>query len=301
MDLVWRDQLSVGNDAIDSDHMHLIEIINMAEQSLKAKSPSELMFALDSLSSYSQEHFVREEKIASAVDYIHAQQLKLAHDALLSKLDLAKKGLNAEWTESAIEKFAVLLRDWLLNHVIKEDLLMKPALEKFPPQFEVKDENSAKSTPPKTRLEISSKNLGFAISNLYIIWRKEDELGIPIIDEQHRAIVGNINSLFFFIQMGSGLQALRPTLNTLDQYTNIHFQSEEGLLKHTGYSDFDAHALLHQELLKKMAYVVQESILQGDPAIVMTFLKEWWMSHINQKDREYAAYLGSKSRLSASR
>ena len=32
MSLVWRDQLSVGNNVIDSDHKYLIEIINRVEQ-----------------------------------------------------------------------------------------------------------------------------------------------------------------------------------------------------------------------------------------------------------------------------
>jgi len=49
MSLYWRDQLSVGNDLIDSDHKYLIEIINRAEASLNAKSRRELAQALDSL------------------------------------------------------------------------------------------------------------------------------------------------------------------------------------------------------------------------------------------------------------
>lgn len=277
MSLVWRDQLSVGNNAIDSDHMHLIEIINQAEQSLRAKNPSELMFALDNLSKYSKEHFVKEEKIANAVGYAQAHKLHQSHNALLSKLDQAKLELNNYWTDSAIEKFSALLREWLISHVIKEDLLMKPILEKFPPEFDVKDECSPKITHPQTQSEITTRNVGFAMSNLYIQWKKEDEFGIPIIDEQHRAIVGTINSLFFFIQMGKGLTALRPTLNALDQYTKIHFDSEEALLKHIGYPDIDAHALLHQKLVKKMSNVMQDSISQSDPGIVMAFLKEWWM------------------------
>lgn len=49
MSLQWRDQLSVGNDLIDSDHQYLIEIINRAEAGLKAKNRRALAWALDSL------------------------------------------------------------------------------------------------------------------------------------------------------------------------------------------------------------------------------------------------------------
>jgi len=38
MGLVWREQLSVGNNVIDTDHKHLIDIINHVEQSLGAKN-----------------------------------------------------------------------------------------------------------------------------------------------------------------------------------------------------------------------------------------------------------------------
>jgi len=31
MGLQWRDQLSVGNDLIDTDHKYLIDLINRAE------------------------------------------------------------------------------------------------------------------------------------------------------------------------------------------------------------------------------------------------------------------------------
>lgn len=44
-----------------------------------------------------------------------------------------------------------------------------------------------------------------------------------------------------------------------------------------------------------MSNVTQESISQGDPAIVMAFLKEWWMGHIHQEDRGYATYLKSST------
>jgi len=75
MSLYWRDQLSVGNDLIDSDHKYLIEIINRAEASLNAKSRRELAQALDSLDQYSRVHFAREEKIADAAGYTQTPHL----------------------------------------------------------------------------------------------------------------------------------------------------------------------------------------------------------------------------------
>lgn len=135
MPLEWREQLSVGNDLLDSDHKYLIEIINQAENGLKRKRLSEVTAALDRLSRYSIMHFSRQEKIASAVGYTHAARLHESHEGLLKNLDKVKQEVGGEWTDSSVERFGDFLRDWIINHVIKEDMVMKPFLKKFSPRF----------------------------------------------------------------------------------------------------------------------------------------------------------------------
>ena len=129
------------------------------------------------------------------------------------------------------------------------------------------------------------------MKNLYITWKNEDELGIPIIDEQHRGAVATINSLFYFMQDGRGLDALRPTLSVLEQYTVIHFETEEALMKQKGYPGMEEHVLLHKELVDQLGHVMRESIAQQDPKIVLSFLREWWMDHIHDQDRKYSNYM----------
>jgi hemerythrin len=139
MGLVWREQLSVGNDVIDFDHRHLIDIINRVGESLSKKNRRELVAGLDSLSQYSQEHFAREEKIALAAGYEQVPHLSESHASLLEKLDQLKREvgeMGQEWSAETAESFAALLRNWLIDHVIKEDLLMKPALQKLSPLFD---------------------------------------------------------------------------------------------------------------------------------------------------------------------
>ncbi len=130
---------------------------------------------------------------------------------------------------------------------------------------------------------------------LYIVWSEGNDLGIPIIDEQHRGIVSTINSFHYFIQGGHGLDALKPTLSILAEYTKIHFKTEEALFCETDYPDRDAHLLLHEELMRKTIEIARESTVHGEPEVALVFLKEWWLGHINRKDRQYAPYV--KSRL----
>lgn len=129
------------------------------------------------------------------------------------------------------------------------------------------------------------------MKDIYIVWNKDNEIGIPIIDEQHRVAVGTINSLFYFMQMKRGVAALRPTLNVLEQYTKIHFETEEELMKLHGFRDLDAHLLLHRDLQSQTHEVLHEALANNDPTIVLNFLKDWWLDHINKQDRKFAEHL----------
>ena len=132
------------------------------------------------------------------------------------------------------------------------------------------------------------------MKSLYITWTKEYELGIPIIDEQHRGVVTAINTLFYYMQYGRALEVLNPTLRVLDEYRLLHFETEEEIMKQYHYPDFDTHLLLHRQYDKNMDYIMRESIALSDPQVVLSFLKKWWLSHINNEDRKYSAYIVSK-------
>ena len=123
---------------------------------------------------------------------------------------------------------------------------------------------------------------------LYIVWSKENELGVPIIDEQHRGIVSTINSFYYFVQQGHGSEALSPTLNILAQYTNLHFKAEEKLMERAKYPALDDHLTLHKELAKKMMILARDLISKEDANSLLSLLKSWWLGHINQEDRKYA-------------
>jgi hemerythrin len=138
MAIAWREQLSVGNNIIDEDHKYLIEIINKVEVCLAKKDMPALKAELQRLHDYAQLHFDREEKIASAVGYEQTPGLHQSHQELMERLATMQSSfVSAEqtWSPELTKSFADFLRDWLIDHVIKEDLLMKPVLQKYSPAF----------------------------------------------------------------------------------------------------------------------------------------------------------------------
>jgi hemerythrin len=136
MALLWRSQFSVGNDLIDSDHQYLLEIINRAEVCLKADDVASLNSVLDELANYGKSHFEREELVAKAVSYPNVDRLHESHAALMDHLKTFRDQIGSNWTRTNINEFVAFLRDWLIQHVIKEDMLMKPWLTKYSPRFD---------------------------------------------------------------------------------------------------------------------------------------------------------------------
>jgi hemerythrin len=123
------------------------------------------------------------------------------------------------------------------------------------------------------------------------MWKPEYNLGIPIVDEQHRGVVATINSLYYGMQNKHADTMLRPVIEMINNYTTIHFETEEDFLKKCGYPDLEQHLELHNELKKKLSSVGKKSIWEQDPSQFMEFLKTWWIDHICKKDWLFRDYL----------
>jgi len=128
-------------------------------------------------------------------------------------------------------------------------------------------------------------------NTLYIVWSDSNNIGIPIIDEQHRGIISTINSLHYFMQTGHGYEIIKPTMIMLEQYVDVHFTTEEALMAEAGYPALEEHIILHKDLVGKTKKLSIDAGRDSDPDMVLKFLREWWLGHINKEDRKYAPFL----------
>lgn len=146
MAIVWRDALSVGNDAIDADHRHLIALINTLELALTSEQPFRILrAAIEELRAYTHDHFAREERIMLALGYVTYDAHKHAHGVLIEQLDDAAGFVlepgepppesTSSLSEEVRDKLTALLRSWLLEHIVREDLQLKPLLARHPKNF----------------------------------------------------------------------------------------------------------------------------------------------------------------------
>ena len=127
--------------------------------------------------------------------------------------------------------------------------------------------------------------------NIFIVWKPEYNLGIPIIDEQHRGIVTTINSLHYGMQNNYGRAMLAPIIDMMHDYTRIHFQIEESFQEQIDFPNAKKHHALHSELSAKLSSAGHRSVLDRDPYEFLDFLKEWWIHHICSEDLAFRNFL----------
>jgi hemerythrin len=123
--IAWSDAISMGVERIDKEHRGLVDIINhLHAEMLAGKSKDSLTGILDKLIDYTKTHFATEEALFRTHGYPQAQAHKREHEALTQKVLELQANVKAG---KAIISAPVLdfLRDWLSNHVMKEDMAYK--------------------------------------------------------------------------------------------------------------------------------------------------------------------------------
>ncbi|MDR2799849.1 MAG: bacteriohemerythrin [Desulfovibrio sp.] len=127
---------------------------------------------------------------------------------------------------------------------------------------------------------------------LFIKWSAGNDMGVDIIDEQHRGIVSIINTFYYMMGSDKARGLICPSISeTLKSYSKIHFATEEELMEKAGYPDLENHRELHRKLTVQTDMIENKCLRLDDLKPLLDFLKSWWLNHINQEDEKYRGFL----------
>ncbi len=120
--LRWSENLSVGLDAIDSQHRTLIDLINELYKQIKSGATKDAVGeALDKLIDYTGSHFKYEEELFVQYKYPEQASHKELHHKLVSQVVDFQRQFKEDGKDISIELME-FLKDWLLNHIKKTDM-----------------------------------------------------------------------------------------------------------------------------------------------------------------------------------
>lgn len=133
-ELVWDEGMSVGIDSLDNDHKQLIAILAQLMSAKNEKLGQEgIGVIFERLESYCQSHFTREEALLVKIDYQQLDAHKRSHQAFIKKIPQLKEQWFAKGSESEVvkDKIILFLQQWLIKHILEEDLDYVPAIHCF--------------------------------------------------------------------------------------------------------------------------------------------------------------------------
>ena len=130
MPIIWREAMSVDGGVIDRDHKALIAIINEFGDTLPYIDAREhLRSIIFKLENYATLHFRREEALQKSINYPEHESHCQEHAKLIEALSRVQQELTAAQEielDVVHKRLTDFLHRWLVEHVIKLDLRMKP-------------------------------------------------------------------------------------------------------------------------------------------------------------------------------
>jgi hemerythrin len=125
----WRDKLRIDDGVIDEDHKNLIDVVNRFEHA--RAEYRELLPIVQRLKHYARTHFEREEELQRRIGFTETEAHKGLHEELAQHLDLIIQEFvdveSGDYRAIQVE-LAVILQHWLVDHILGEDMKMKPYL-----------------------------------------------------------------------------------------------------------------------------------------------------------------------------
>jgi hemerythrin-like metal-binding protein len=263
----WRNEYSLKIQEIDEQHKMLVGFINELYEAVSDKNnDAKAREIVVKMQNYALIHFSTEEDYFRKFDYPEANLHIEEHQSFVKKISEFQEA--SDKNHPITFRLVQFLKEWLEHHIMKED-------KKYAPLFISK--------------LIINKNMA---TRKFFPWKHEYELGIPIIDDQHKLLIGFIDDLFTAVEDKSQAAETKQVLKRLVDYTDFHFGEEEKYFKKFGYIEEKNHVLEHKKFYEKIDEF-QKLTEKNLPTTfqLIIFLKDWLINHIQKSDRKYAVEL----------
>lgn len=124
----WTDKFSVGVERLDEQHRRLVGMINrLIDGHLAGEGGASLSELLADMAEYAREHLAMEEELLRRYRYPHLDAHLAGHDSFRENVAQFCLATNLG-VEAIPENILRYLREWLLHHVLEDDMAYRPFL-----------------------------------------------------------------------------------------------------------------------------------------------------------------------------
>jgi hemerythrin len=126
-------------------------------------------------------------------------------------------------------------------------------------------------------------------------------VGEKTIDAEHDLQMQLLDSLSQSIERGGDLSPMKYILEQFIEFSDMHFLSEQLVMRLHGYPGYEPHLEEHTRLMKKVREI-RANLMKGEnqPSLVLVAeLKEWLITHIATEDVTFGQFLKKKEGAAA--
>ncbi len=121
-------------------------------------------------------------------------------------------------------------------------------------------------------------------------------VGEATIDGEHDLQMQMLDSLTECIRKGNELVPAKYVLDQFIEFSDMHFLSEQLVMRLHGYPGYEPHLEEHTQLMKKVREI-RANIAAGEQELSLRLtqeLKDWLLTHIATEDVSFGEFLKSR-------
>ncbi len=131
-----------------------------------------------------------------------------------------------------------------------------------------------------------------------MIWKDKYELGVPVVDEQHRELFQRVDAFMKILRYTASweekVQRVNETLEFMKVYVVEHFRDEEEYQQRIGYPGYELHKQNHTDMVNYVLQFTEEYEKSGySEQLMQQFagkLLAWLINHVAAEDQRIATY-----------
>lgn len=124
-------------------------------------------------------------------------------------------------------------------------------------------------------------------------WSPKYTVHHPLMDEHHLTLFKLVDKLSEAIMAKKENEVIGEVLDSLLDYTKMHFEEEEHLMSQVNYPDIEKHKEAHKKMLARVLEF-QRRLKAGDSSVTAELsqflMSDWLVKHILGTDELYAPY-----------
>ncbi|NNF97038.1 MAG: hemerythrin family protein [Halobacteria archaeon] len=120
-----------------------------------------------------------------------------------------------------------------------------------------------------------------------------DNLDVSSISNEHRVQIGLLNALHDAVKDEKPASEIHEVLNQLTAYSELHFMSEELLMRMYAYPDYDDHVHDHESMTEYLSEIMKTFAAGQDSMVLKTAsdMRQFLLAHISTRDEALTEYL----------